>query len=370
MPRQTAANHRSGKNIQRSEQGSGAVALIVMGHRAGSTLLHRQRWLGVIQGLDLRLLVHAQHRRLARRVQVQTTTSISFSSKCRSLDGLKVFTRCGLSPRADQIRCTDAELTSACFAIDRHDQCVSPSGFVCSVKSTISATFSSLIDGLRPRPLATSPNPTSPSFSNWPRQASTVGRDTPTTSPIPEFDTPSPAKSNTRARCTTRCAALCDPKGTRRVRNVAVLEPAWHRGARSTGRHACIRGESRLSLRLSRCARSTNSTSRSGNSQYARHVAAEMVMEGVGSGLCGRREADGYTLGHVARVERRLGVVGGKGVDHLIVVDYRYGGSWADCELRRVEGKILDSHCDSRDQRRCSSRRGRCAAASTGAQKQ
>src|SRR6185437_8694048 len=105
------------------------------------------------------------------------------------------------------------------------------------------------------------------------------------------------------------------------------------------------------------------------NSQDARHVAAEMITEGVGSGFCGRREANGYTLGHVARVERRLSVVGGKGVDHLIIVDYRYGGSWADCELCRMEGKILDSHCDSRDRRRCSSRRGRCVA-STGAQKQ
>jgi hypothetical protein len=109
---------------------------------------------------------------------------------------LKVFTKWGLSPRADQIRCTDAELTPTRFAIDRHDQCVSPSGVECSVKSTISATFSSLIDGLRPRPLATSPNPTSPSFSNWPRQESTVGRDTPTTSLISEFDIPSPANSN------------------------------------------------------------------------------------------------------------------------------------------------------------------------------
>ena len=97
-------------------------------------------------------------------------------------------------------------------------------------------------------------------------------------------------------------------------------------------------------------------------------------MEGIGSGFCGRREAGGYTFGHVARVERpEFGVVGGKGVNHLIIVDYRYGGSWADRELLRVKGKILDSHCDSRDRRdrrRCSSPRGRCAAASTGAQKQ
>ena len=91
---------------------------------------------------------------------------MSLSWKCRSLESVKVFTRWGLSPRADQMRATVAELTPACLAIDRHDQCVWPSGLECSVNSTISATFSSLIDGLRPRPVATSPNPVNPSFSN------------------------------------------------------------------------------------------------------------------------------------------------------------------------------------------------------------
>jgi len=86
------------------------------------------------------------------------------------------------------------------LAIDRHDQCVASFGFECWVNSTISAIFSSLIDGLRPRPSATSPNPASPSSSNCARHASTVGRDTPATSLISEFDTPSAADNNTRAR--------------------------------------------------------------------------------------------------------------------------------------------------------------------------
>jgi hypothetical protein len=37
-----------------------------------------------------------------------------------------------------------------------------------------------------------------------------VGRDTPVTSLISEFDTPSAANSNTWARCTMRCSALRD----------------------------------------------------------------------------------------------------------------------------------------------------------------
>jgi hypothetical protein len=132
---------------------------------------------------------------------------MSFSSNRGSFEILNVVTRWGLSPLADQIRCTVAGLTPACLAIDRHDQCVASLGLECWVNSTISATFSSLIDGFRPRPVATSPNPVSPSWVNCARHASTVGRDTPATSLISEFDTPSAADNSTRARCTTRCAA-------------------------------------------------------------------------------------------------------------------------------------------------------------------
>jgi hypothetical protein len=39
------------------------------------------------------------------------TMSTSFSSKCLSFESLNVSTRCGLRPRADQIRWTVAGLT-------------------------------------------------------------------------------------------------------------------------------------------------------------------------------------------------------------------------------------------------------------------
>jgi len=68
---QTLPDHRAGQDVQRGKQRRGAVALGVVGHRAGATLFDRQRWLGAIQRLDLRLLVHAQHDRVLRRVQIQ-----------------------------------------------------------------------------------------------------------------------------------------------------------------------------------------------------------------------------------------------------------------------------------------------------------
>ncbi len=107
------------------------------------------------------------------------TTSTSFSSNRLSFDSLKVFTRCGASPRADQIRCTVAGLTPCALAMVRHDQCVSPGGLSRRVACTIAATFSALIDGLRPRPALTLPKFASPSAANRSRQAVTLAGEAP-----------------------------------------------------------------------------------------------------------------------------------------------------------------------------------------------
>ena len=61
----------AGGDLQRGEQRGGAVADVVMGgllRQAGS---HRQDRRGPVQGLDLRLLVDAQHDRVLGRVQVE-----------------------------------------------------------------------------------------------------------------------------------------------------------------------------------------------------------------------------------------------------------------------------------------------------------
>ena len=71
VARQAPADDLAGQHVQRGEQRRGAVALVVAGHRAGTTRLHRQRGLGAIKRLDLALFVHAQHDGLLRRIEVQ-----------------------------------------------------------------------------------------------------------------------------------------------------------------------------------------------------------------------------------------------------------------------------------------------------------
>jgi Transposase len=65
-PMDLAAGH-----LQRSEQAGGAVAQVIMGHADGQPGPHRQRRLGAVKRLNLRLFVHAQHQRALRRVQIE-----------------------------------------------------------------------------------------------------------------------------------------------------------------------------------------------------------------------------------------------------------------------------------------------------------
>ena len=69
VTRQALADDTTVEHAQRGEQRRGAVALVVVGHRAGAPRLHRQRGLGAIQRLDLALLIDAQDDRALRRVQ-------------------------------------------------------------------------------------------------------------------------------------------------------------------------------------------------------------------------------------------------------------------------------------------------------------
>ncbi len=174
------ADDRTGQHVQRGEQRGRAVALVVMGHRAVTARLHRQARLRTVQGLNLALLVHAQHDCLVRRVQVQPhdvrqffdRPTKRFTFRCC----LNVVTRCGCSPCASQIRWTVERLTPAALAIERQLQCVAPGGVSCSVECTMACTWCAVISGLRPRPVRTVPTEPSPSERNRARHFNTVCR--------------------------------------------------------------------------------------------------------------------------------------------------------------------------------------------------
>jgi len=64
-------DHRSVQGVQRREQRRGAMPLVVVGHGSAPAPFQWQAWLGAGQGLDLALLVHREHHRMLRRIEIE-----------------------------------------------------------------------------------------------------------------------------------------------------------------------------------------------------------------------------------------------------------------------------------------------------------
>ena len=72
MPLHALRDHRAVQQVERREQGGGAVAPVVVRHRPRAAALQRQAGRGAVQRLDLALLVHAQDHGVFRGIAIQT----------------------------------------------------------------------------------------------------------------------------------------------------------------------------------------------------------------------------------------------------------------------------------------------------------
>ena len=168
------------EHVERGEQGGGAVALVVVGHRAGAAGLHRQARLGAVERLDLALLVDAQHQRLLGRVEVQPDDVGQLLGEARVVGELERSHPVRLRPCASQMRCTVAGLTPWALAIERQLQCVCPAAWSGSSPATIALTFAAEIVRLAPATRAfTSVSACGPPSAKRSRHMITVGRLTP-----------------------------------------------------------------------------------------------------------------------------------------------------------------------------------------------
>ena len=115
------------EHVEGGEQRGGAMAFVVMSEGAAAALLQRQAGLGAVKGLDLALLVHAQHQRVHWRVEIEANHIAQFLDKLRvsreleRLDTMRP-TRCGCKPCARQIRLMVALLTPWALAMVRQLQ--------------------------------------------------------------------------------------------------------------------------------------------------------------------------------------------------------------------------------------------------------
>jgi len=71
MALHAATNDLAFKYIESGEQRRCAVSFVVVGHRAGATLLHRQAGLSAVERLDLRLFVDREDDGMGRRIDIK-----------------------------------------------------------------------------------------------------------------------------------------------------------------------------------------------------------------------------------------------------------------------------------------------------------
>ena len=72
MAGQALADDRAARHIEGGKQRCRTVTLVIMGHGAGPALLHGKAWLGAVEGLDLALLIDAEHQRLVGRIEIKS----------------------------------------------------------------------------------------------------------------------------------------------------------------------------------------------------------------------------------------------------------------------------------------------------------
>ena len=83
MPRQTFANHRAIQHIQSGKQGRCPISFVIVSHGCASSLFHWQSGLGAIQRLNLTLLIHRQHQRMLRWVEIEPDNGLQLVCEVR-----------------------------------------------------------------------------------------------------------------------------------------------------------------------------------------------------------------------------------------------------------------------------------------------
>ena len=125
------------------------MPLVVVGHGAKTALFHRQAGLGAVERLDLRLFVDREHDGMGRRVDVEPDHIAQFATKSGSFESLNCRTRCGRSPCARQMRCTELTLMPVALAIMAATQWVASAGGSLSVRATTRSATSGPSGGMR-----------------------------------------------------------------------------------------------------------------------------------------------------------------------------------------------------------------------------
>ena len=207
MALHAAADDGTFQDIQCGEQRGRAVALVVVGHRAGSAFLHRQAGLGAVERLNLALFVHRQHDRMCRRVDVEADHVLQLVGKLRIVGELELADPVRRETRSwlRQMRCTEETLIPVALAIAAAVQWVASPGGSPAVNSTTRAITVLSKGGLRDGRVLARSRPYTPACMNRSCRRQTTDLLLPVCRMIAAVPSPSAVKSTIRARQTCFC---------------------------------------------------------------------------------------------------------------------------------------------------------------------
>ena len=159
MAATSLADHRARLDVQRCKQRRGAVSPIVVGASFGLAGLHRQQPRRAVKGLNLGLLVDAEHHGMAGRIDIQANDVPDLFDQQRVRRQLEGLAPMGTQPESAPMQLMVMRLSPVGRASDRVLQCVAPGGVVSKVATTTCSTCSSVtVRGARGRGSSISPS--------------------------------------------------------------------------------------------------------------------------------------------------------------------------------------------------------------------
>ena len=105
------------EDVEGGEQGSGAVALIVVGHGGGAPLLQRQARLSAVERLDLALLIDREHDGMLRRIDIEPDHVMQLIDEVGIIREFELPNAMRLQPVRSPDARTELALIPAAFAI-------------------------------------------------------------------------------------------------------------------------------------------------------------------------------------------------------------------------------------------------------------
>ncbi len=203
MARHASPNNRAIQHVQRRKQRRRAISLVVVGHGAGTPLLHGQPRLGAVESLDLALFVNTEDQRLVGRIEVEADhvlhlgRKVLVARKFESLDLMRLEPVCLPYPLNTAVRDTCRPRHAAQAPMGRIRRLL------------VQRHVHNLLYLLRRQwfdtqgRVASFSSPSTPLAVKRRRQRRTVSRLLPTAVAIAPAVKPSPAKSTIRALQTT-----------------------------------------------------------------------------------------------------------------------------------------------------------------------